>query len=183
MSIDLTIQNAITFATHKHIDQKRKLSDTPYIVHPMEVMQILTAMGCEKNVIIAGILHDTLEDTDTTPEEIEKLFGNEVLSLVQAESEDKTKSWKERKQKTIDNLKTSSVEIRLVCLADKISNIKSLVNELKRKGEIDWSKFKASKQDTAWYYNSIYGTLKGSLPPNTYEAMEELREAIEFVFA
>jgi len=62
---ELLIQKAIIFATKKHEGQKRKGTDIPYIVHPMEVMQILTAMDCSQNVIIAGILHDTLEDTDT----------------------------------------------------------------------------------------------------------------------
>ena len=101
---ELLIQKAIIFATKKHEGQKRKGTDIPYIIHPMEVMQILTAMDCSQNVIIAGILHDTLEDTDTTPEEIKEVFGNAVLAIVQTESEDKSKTWKERKQRTVDEI-------------------------------------------------------------------------------
>ena len=65
----MKIHNAIIFASIKHQNQKRKGTNLPYIVHPMEVMQILTENGCSENVIVAGILHDTLEDTDTTPQE------------------------------------------------------------------------------------------------------------------
>lgn len=68
--MSINIQKAIVFATLKHQNQKRKGTDIPYIVHPMEVMQILTDMRCNENIIIAGILHDTLEDTATTPKEI-----------------------------------------------------------------------------------------------------------------
>lgn len=182
MAVDLTIQRAIVFATLKHKDQKRKGSDVPYIVHPMEVMQTLTAMGCDKNTIIAGILHDTLEDTDTTPEEIEQSFGKEILEIVQSETEDKTKTWKERKQKTIESLKDEPLATRLVCLADKLSNIRSLLRDTEDGVENLWSKFKAPKGQTAWYYRSIYDALKDSLPPYAADTLEEFREAIDKVF-
>ena len=87
---NLNIHNAIIFATLKHQTQNRKGTSTPYIVHPMEVMQILTDMHCKESVIIAGILHDTLEDTETTPDEIALHFGKDVLAIVQTESEDKS---------------------------------------------------------------------------------------------
>ena len=120
------IHDAIIFATLKHQNQKRKETEIPYIVHPMEVMQILTENGCSENVIVAGILHDTLEDTDTRPEEIEKRFGKEIRSIVQTECEDKSKTWKERKQVFIDCLKNDSLETKLVCCADKLSNARSM---------------------------------------------------------
>ena len=79
MPVSLRIHDAIIFAAVKHKDQKRKGTDIPYIVHPMEVMQILTENEVSEDVIIAGILHDTLEDTDTKPQEIETKFGKAVL--------------------------------------------------------------------------------------------------------
>lgn len=160
MDGDLRIHNAIIFATLKHQNQKRKGTDIPYIVHPMEVMQILTDMGCSENVIIAGILHDTLEDTDTKPEEIEKEFGKEVLAIVQTESEDKSRTWKERKQHTIDCLKNDSAETKLVCFADKFSNIRSMYADLQEKGAELWERFNAPKSDIEWYYRSIADALK-----------------------
>ena len=153
------IHNAIIFATLKHRNQKRKGTDIPYIVHPMEVMQILTAENCSEDVIIAGILHDTLEDTDTKPEEIEREFGKEVLAIVQTESEDKSKTWKERKQHTIDCLKNDTLETKLVCCADKLSNIRSMYADLQDCGEKLWERFNAPKDELAWYYRSIAESL------------------------
>lgn len=177
MDGDLRIHSAIIFATLKHRNQKRKGTDIPYIVHPMEVMQILTDMGCSENVIIAGILHDTLEDTDTKPEEIEKEFGKEVLAIVQTESEDKSKTWKERKQHTIDCLKNDSPETKLVCFADKFSNIRSMYADLQEKGAELWERFNAPKSDIEWYYRSIADALKDT--PLEKGAVENRERAVE----
>lgn len=154
------IQEAIIFATIKHQNQKRKGTEIPYIVHPMEVMQILTSMNCSDNVIIAGILHDTLEDTDATPEEIRQLFGADVLAIVQTESEDKSKTWKERKQATIDHLEKASVETKLVCFADKLSNIRSMYRDKQKIGADLWKRFNASKEDIEWYYREILRVIR-----------------------
>jgi (p)ppGpp synthase/HD superfamily hydrolase len=149
------IHEAIIFATRKHNGYKRKGTDIPYISHPMEVMQILTETRCRENVIIAGILHDTLEDTEATSAEILDLFGEEVLNLVSAESEDKSKTWKERKQATIDSLADASLDVKMVCLADKISNLRSMASDKKAIGEKLWERFNAGKDDIEWYYRQI----------------------------
>lgn len=190
MDGDLRIHNAIIFAAVKHQNQKRKGTDIPYIVHPMEVMQILTDMGCAENVIIAGILHDTLEDTDTKPEEIEAEFGKEVLDIVKTESENKTKTWKERKQHTIDKVKNDSLESKLVCFADKFSNIRSMYADLQEKGAELWKRFNAPKSDIEWYYRSIAGALKETeLAKETvgngnraFELFREFEKTIDRVF-
>jgi len=156
---NMSLHNAIKFAAIKHDNQKRKGTDIPYITHPMEVMQILTENNYEKEVIIAGILHDILEDTATTPNEIHELFGNRVLEIVQAESEDKSKSWKERKQTTIEQLSGVSIEIKLVCCADKLSNLRSITSDLETIGEKLWERFNAGKDDICWYYSGIVAAL------------------------
>lgn len=153
------IHDAIIFAAVKHQNQKRKGTDIPYIVHPMEVMQILTAENCGEDVIVAGILHDTLEDTDTKPEEIEREFGKHILEIVRTESEDKSKSWKERKQHTINCLKNDSLETKLVCCADKLSNIRSMLADLQAVGDELWKRFNAPKKELAWYYRSVAESL------------------------
>lgn len=109
------IQRAIIFGTQKHEGQKRKGTGIPYIVHPMEVMQILTELQCTDETIIAGILHDVLEDTKTNPNEIREMFGVNVLRIVLSVTEDKSKTWQERKQQTIDNLKIDTEDTKLVC--------------------------------------------------------------------
>lgn len=158
MSIQL--QKAIIFATLKHQKQKRKGTDIPYIVHPMEVMQILTSLRCSETVILAGILHDTLEDTNTTPDEIKREFGNNVLDIVKSESEDKTKTWKERKYATIEHLKTVSEEAKQVCFADKLSNLLSMYRDKLAVGDALWKRFNASKQEIEWYYRGIASVLQ-----------------------
>jgi (p)ppGpp synthase/HD superfamily hydrolase len=149
------IHEAIIFATCKHDGYKRKGTDIPYISHPMEVMQILTEARCRENVIIAGILHDILEDTKTSPLEILNLFGEEVLNLVLEESEDKSKPWKERKQETIDSLANASPDAKMVCFADKLSNLRSMAADKREIGEKLWERFNAGKDDIEWYYCQI----------------------------
>jgi len=150
------IHEAIIFATRKHAGQLRKGTDIPYITHPMEVMQILTASGCTEDVIIAGILHDTLEDTKTSPMEILDLFGEKVLKLVAAESEDKSKTWKERKQATIDRLGYAESNVAMICFADKLSNLRSMAADKAGIGDKLWERFNASKDDIEWYYRQIF---------------------------
>ncbi|MBO4508774.1 MAG: bifunctional (p)ppGpp synthetase/guanosine-3',5'-bis(diphosphate) 3'-pyrophosphohydrolase [Spirochaetaceae bacterium] len=179
MPISLTIHEAINFAAIKHQNQKRKGTELPYFVHPMEVMQILTENGCDEEVIIAGILHDTLEDTNTKPEEIEAKFGKSILDIVLTESEDKSKTWRERKQHTIDCLKNDSMETKLVCCADKLSNIKSMYADLQNQGEKLWERFNASKDDIKWYYESIVNAISDLA---NYKMYQEIQETVKAVF-
>lgn len=164
------ITQAILFAMEKHgsvknkdgtIGQKRKGSGLPYIVHPMEVWQILRNNNCSTVVQIAGLLHDTLEDTDATPEEIKEKFGADVLSLVQTESEDKSKSWKERKQATLDALEKASTETKQVCCADKLSNCLAQLYDYNQIGDALFERF--NKESTpelqGWYYKGIVKAL------------------------
>ena len=173
------IHEAIIFATQKHAGQIRKGTDVPYIVHPMEVMQILTAEGFDDNVIIAGILHDVLEDTSATPSEILELFGEDVLKIVIAESEDKSKSWKERKQATIDHLERASKDVKIVCLADKLSNLRSMAADLETVGEKLWERFNAPKTNIEWYYRKVFETVK--LAPEL-KMNREFKALLELVF-
>ena len=179
MSISLRIHDAIIFATLKHQKQKRKGTEIPYIVHPMEVMQILIENEMSEDVIIAGILHDTLEDTDTKPEEIETKFGKAVLDIVLTESEDKSKTWRERKQHTIDCLIYDSIETKLVCCADKLSNCRSMYADLQVYGDKLWERFNAPKEDIKWYYESIVQAL---FDIANYKMFQDLRETVEAVF-
>ena len=150
------ITNAINFAVLKHSDQVRKGTNIPYIMHPYEVMKILSENGCSEQVRAAGMLHDVLEDTKTSPAEIKDVFGEDILKIVEAESEDKSKPWKERKQATIDNLSDARYEVKMVCLADKLSNLRSMATDKAAFGEILWKRFNAPKNDIEWYYRQIF---------------------------
>ena len=118
------------FAAIKHADQRRKdANKTPYINHPIGVAFILTDMGgvTDMNVLQAALLHDTVEDTDTTFEEIEAQFGKEVRRIVEAVTDDKSKEKQERKRLQIVNAAHSSADVKLVKLADKLYNLRDLL--------------------------------------------------------
>lgn len=149
------IHKAIEFAVVKHKDQKRKGTELPYIVHPIEVMQILTASGCTDEMIVAGILHDTVEDTDATINEVQVLFGDKVAMLVGAESEDKSKTWEERKSHTIAHLNECDRDTALCALADKLSNAISISADRDEVGNKVWERFNRPYPQIKWYYTEI----------------------------
>lgn len=165
MNGDLLLHKAIEFAAVKHKNQRRKGSDTPYIVHPVEVMMFLTECGCSTETVAAGVLHDTLEDTETTLEELYAEFGATIADLVSSESEDKSKSWQERKQATIDKLATASTETKMICLADKLSNLQSMVYDYALVGDKLWERFSADREKIRWYYRSVINATAGMETP------------------
>ena len=153
---NMVLHRALLFATEAHKGQTRKGTDIPYITHPFEVAQILTAAGCSTALIIAGLLHDVLEDTDVTAEEVEREFGPLVLSLIQSNSEDKSRSWEERKQHTIAYMaKEASLEELLLACADKLSNLRSIKADYTEYGEVLWSRFNRGKEHQSWYYSKL----------------------------
>ncbi len=141
--------SAIKYSAHKHRNQRRKGADaSPYINHPITVADILWRIGSVRDIdtIVAAILHDTLEDTDATPSEIEALFGKEVLNLVEEVSDDKTLPKEERKRLQVANSHHKSTAAKLIKLADKISNINDIGNSPpkewsieRRLGYLDWA--------------------------------------------
>lgn len=153
------LNTAIEFATKKHSGQFRKATTIPYILHPLEVLQILYSMRADTNLMIAGVLHDTVEDTDTTLDEIKELFGDDVAELVASNSEDKSKSWDERKQHTIDELASAPKRVKMLIMADKLSNIRSIAYDYEARGDGLWKRFNAPKEKQAWYYDGILDAL------------------------
>ncbi|MGM9568022.1 MAG: HD domain-containing protein [Clostridia bacterium] len=153
------LNEAIRFATKRHKDQRRKGTSIPYIVHPMETTAILASMKAEPYLLIAGMLHDTIEDTDTTEEEITERFGKEVCSLVTSHTEDKTKSWTERKKQAIKELKTASLPLKMLVMADKTANLRSIYADYRQIGDEVWKRFNAPRDKQAWFYSEIQDAL------------------------
>jgi len=122
---------AIKFAAEKHAAQRRKdAAKTPYINHPIEVAELLSTVGkiSDEDTLTAAILHDTIEDTDTTAEELCAHFGENVLNIVLELTDDKTLPKAERKQLQIDNAEHKSDAAKVCKLADKICNLKSIID-------------------------------------------------------
>ena len=127
------IQRAIAFATKAHDGQLRKGTMRPYILHPLEVGVIVARMTEDEEVISAAILHDTIEDCEgVTAQMIEQMFSKRVAELVQKESEDKSKTWMERKGATIQHLKVAEREVQMIGLADKLYQYTGYRSELSR---------------------------------------------------
>lgn len=121
-----TLTRAISFAAKKHTNQKRKGADAqPYINHPLEVLNLLTNVGRVEDfdVLIAAVLHDTIEDTDTKKEEISRLFGENVCKMVLELTDDKDLPKATRKQLQIEHAPHISRGAQQIKLCDKISNI------------------------------------------------------------
>ena len=151
------IFKAIAFAQKAHQGQYRKGTKLPYIVHPLGVMEILSRYQASEDLMISGILHDTLEDTSTTAEEIEKRFGKRIKELVIAATEPEHDApWEQRKQHTIDFIKDmEDEEILLLSCADKLHNLNSMIEDYKHIGEELWKRFKRGKDAQKWYYEAL----------------------------
>jgi (p)ppGpp synthase/HD superfamily hydrolase len=145
--------DAIYFATKKHNGQTRKDGVTPYIEHPMSVALIASRVSKDEDILIAALLHDVLEDTNTTPEEIQTLFGNRVTKLVVECTDDRSLPWKKRKLSVLEKIKDVSSESALIKSADILHNTYELMQKVHEHGPSFMKKFNATPQDKLWYDN------------------------------
>jgi GTP diphosphokinase / guanosine-3',5'-bis(diphosphate) 3'-diphosphatase len=138
-----TIVRALKFAANKHRNQKRKDQETPYINHPIDVLNVLVNEGDvqDEELLIGAILHDTVEDTDATFDEIEAEFGSNIRSLVGECTDDKSLSQEDRKAKQVESAPHKSVKAKQIKLADKISNLRDMIQS----PPADWSRDRKSK--------------------------------------
>lgn len=149
------IEEAIEVAAEAHQGQYRKGTRTPYITHPYAVGLILMEAGCSEAVVVAGILHDTVEDTDLTLEFIQEHFGEYVAGIVEGCSENKALRWRARKTERIEALRRASPEVCTVTCADKLHNLRTIISEYDVIGDAVWERFHGGVEDQAWYYRSV----------------------------
>ncbi len=180
-----TVERAIQFAVFAHAGTKRKGKDRPYILHPIEAMTIAAGLTEDEDVLAAAVLHDVVEDTHLNGDDIEREFGPRVNSLVMAESEDKmtelpaSSSWKLRKQATINHLASLDRNAKIICLGDKLSNIREMRRDYRDLGDALWDRFnQKDKREHAWYYRSVCDVLEAEFGriPEIREYREHLRE-------
>lgn len=173
------VRKAAEFAAKAHEGTFRKGTKIPYIFHPMEVAQLVAMMKGEPEVIAAAYLHDVLEDTNVTAEEIEQTFGKRVLSLVQQETEDKSLTWKERKAATIRHLASASYDVKILTLADKLSNLRASARDYMVLGEDFWQRFNEKKKEShQWYAKGILDGLNDLSELPEYQEFYRLYEFI-----
>jgi len=150
------IFEAVEFATKAHTGQCRKATKIPYIIHPLGVAEILLKNNMPEDVVIAGLLHDTIEDTPVTIKQIEKSFGSSVANLVRGASEPhKSDTWENRKQHTIEYLKNAPMKVVYLSCADKLHNAKSILEDHAKDGDKVFARFNRPKAQQKWYYTSL----------------------------
>ncbi len=177
------IQQAKVFAEKAHEGQKRKSSNAQYITHPIRVAERLGKSGFSEEVICAGYLHDVVEDTSYEIEDIESVFGPRIAHLVASHTEDKLKSWQERKQHTIDTVKNAEKEVKYLIVADKLDNLLSMEEEYARQGDKLWENFNAGFNQQKWYNESIAEHMNAGLAANEVPAyFEEFENAVKRMF-
>ena len=164
------VVNALEFALKYHVKGLRKKTKIPYLSHLLNVCKIIAERDGNDHLIAAALLHDSVEDTEATIEEVEKTFGNKIKLLVSGATEilkiDKIENieeetWRERKTHTIDfvNNEASSEQL-VIILADKLDNIRSINEDLKRLGPIVWTRFNKGFEEQSWYYRSLLAAFK-----------------------
>ncbi len=173
--------DALIYTSALHAKQFRKGSRIPYIAHLLGVTALVLENGGDEDEAIAALLHDAVEDQGgvKTLKTIRHRFGKRVASIVEGCSDAFTHPkppWRERKERYLSHLETASPSTRLVSLADKVHNARSILRDLHKDGESTWSKFNGGKEGTLWYYRSLVDAFS-RLDSNPL--VHELRSAVE----
>ena len=157
------VSEAIAFAAKAHDGMRRKKSNAPYLLHPMEAAVIVGTMTDDQSIIAAAALHDVVEDAGVTIDEIVARFGSRVGELVDSETEDKradlppADTWRIRKEESLEFLRnTEDMGAVMVWLGDKLANMRSIYRDFKVEGDAMWQRFNQKNvSQQAWYYRSI----------------------------
>ena len=157
------VSEAVVFAAKAHDGMRRKKSEAPYILHPMEAAVIVGTMTDDQNLIAAAALHDVVEDAGITLDEIKEKFGQRVWELVRSETEEKredlppAQTWHIRKEESLAVLKNAEdIAVLMVWLGDKLANMRSIYRDFKVEGVAMWQRFNQKDiNEQAWYYRSI----------------------------
>lgn len=182
------IDRAIQFAAHVHKGMYRKGNKQPYIFHPLEVLSLVSMMTEDDDILCAAVLHDTVEDTPATIEDIEREFGERVAKLVGHETEDKRSginkadTWEDRKKEAIASIaNVDDIGVKMICLGDKVSNLRSFHLLQLQQGEKMWENF--NNQDPKkhyWYYNELAKVL---IDLKDYAVYKEYLFLIDAIFS
>lgn len=174
------LDRAITFAVKAHQGVERRGKGFPYIVHPMEAVCIVATMTNDQELLAAAALHDVIEDTDTTADDLKKEFGERVAMLVEAESDDKTggskaETWHQRKQDTLDRLRKADLDIKIVALGDKLSNMRAIAHDYAVLGDELWNRFTVKDPaEHAWRYHALAEALNDLSDTDAYKEFHTL---------
>lgn len=169
---------ALEVSVKTHEGQYRKGTHIPYIVHPVEVALILMEEGCQEEVVAAGLLHDVLEDGGITVGFLQDTFGDQVAKWVLGASEElenrESRPWEERKEHTIHHLEGASKEEQMIACADKLSNVRSMVQGYQVFGDQLWDRFNRGYEQQKWYYIQLADSFGLIRRNNSYQEFASL---------
>ena len=178
------IRKAYTRAAILHRNQKRKTIDAPFFIHLLGVVLILIKYTSDEKTIAAAFLHDTLEDVPEYPlAELTEEFGEEIAGIVKNVSEEKypqesqqskKETWQQRKDGYLAGLQNASYEALMVCCADKIDNLRSLIEAYEVLGKSVWNRFNASPEQQLWFYQSVLQILSERLPNDIVKELDNV---------
>lgn len=171
------LDRAILFAVRCHSGVERRGKGFPYIVHPMEAMAIAATMTADQEVLAAAALHDVVEDTEVTLDDLRTQFGDRIARLVDTESDrlEKGLDWRTRKEESLRRLKGASRDEKIVALGDKLSNMRAIARDYTSKGEVFWDLFHVKDKSVhAWRYRSLLDALSDLSDTYAYQEFEFL---------
>ena len=161
------LDRAIIFAVKAHAGTERRGKGYPYIVHPLEAVEIVATMTPDQELLAAAALHDTVEDTEVTVDQIRAEFGERIAALVADESDTfeagvpEADSWHSRKRAAIERLARASHDAKIVALGDKLSNMRAIARDYAVKGDELWNIFHAKDpKDHEWHYRGLADSLR-----------------------
>ena len=156
------IERATRIAITAHWNQTRKSDNFPYIFHPFSVALMLQKHGFSDLTIAAALLHDVIEDTEVTAEEIRSVVGDEVLAIVQTVTEDKSLDWEERRHKYIQTVASGSEEAKAVSTADKLHNLSNMLEGEAEKGEAFWTHFSRGREAQVGFHEQFLAAVSST---------------------
>ncbi|MBQ2091368.1 MAG: bifunctional (p)ppGpp synthetase/guanosine-3',5'-bis(diphosphate) 3'-pyrophosphohydrolase [Bacteroidales bacterium] len=175
------LDRAIIFAVKAHAGTERRGKGFPYIVHPMEAMEIVASITPDQELLAAAALHDTVEDTDVTIEQIREEFGPRIASLVETESDvvpagvSEEDSWAARKKAGLDRLQHASRDAKIVAMGDKLSNMRAIARDYAVKGDDLWNLFHLKDPKAhAWRYRALADALRELEDTFAFKEFEQL---------
>ena len=175
------LDRAIIFAVKAHAGTERRGKGFPYIVHPMEAVEIVATITPDQELLAAAALHDTVEDTDVTVDQIREEFGERIANLVAAESDvlvegvSEEDSWHHRKQVAIDRLAKAPHDAKIVALGDKLSNMRAIARDYAVMGDKLWDIFHVKDPDShEWHYRGLANSLRELSDTFAFQEFEAL---------
>jgi (p)ppGpp synthase/HD superfamily hydrolase len=175
---------AFLYAAEKHVTQKRKKTNVPYISHLMSVAALVLEAGGGEDEAIAALLHDVVEDCGGHPvlEDIRCRFGDRVAYIVDGCTDAYTipkPPWKSRKLEYLEHLREAPDDVRLVSAADKLHNVRTILADFRKDGDSVWDRFSGRRDGTLWYYRAVLDVLRDGRPNRLVEELHRVVTELE----